>query len=107
MPLSSASPSSPAAYVLTDTIFAAFNEIFSESLKGTAVVITARNPVEQEGGEIPTIGASLLAACSSTPGVQAGGGGDLHPGRLLQRRSRSGGIQVRAEVHLLDAARRA
>ena len=35
------------SYVLTDTIFAAFDEIFSESLKGTAVVITAQNPVKQ------------------------------------------------------------
>ena len=43
------------SYVLTDTIFAAFDEIFSETLKGTAVVITAENPVKQEGGEVPTI----------------------------------------------------
>ncbi len=48
------------SYVLTDTIFAAFDEIFSESLKGTSVVITAKNPVEQENGEVPTIAASLL-----------------------------------------------
>ena len=37
-------------YVLTDTINAAFDEIFSESLKGTDVVITAREPVKQESG---------------------------------------------------------
>ena len=38
------------SYVLTDTIFAAFDDIFSESLKGTSVVVTAKNPVEQENG---------------------------------------------------------
>jgi putative ABC transport system permease protein len=29
------------SYVLTDTIFAAFDEIFSESLQGTSVVVRA------------------------------------------------------------------
>ena len=41
-------------YILTDTIFAAFDEIFSDSLKGTDVVITAKNQVEQENGEVPS-----------------------------------------------------
>ena len=40
------------SYILTDTIFAAFDEIFTDSLKGTSVVVTAKNPVEQENGEI-------------------------------------------------------
>ena len=31
------------SFVLTDTIFAAFDEIFEESLKGTSVVVTAGN----------------------------------------------------------------
>jgi putative ABC transport system permease protein len=68
------------SYVLTDTIFAAFDEIFSESLKGTSVVITARNPVEQQSGEIPTIPASLLARVRKTPGVKLAAGTIFTPG---------------------------
>jgi len=62
------------SYVLTDTIFAAFDEIFSESLKGTSVVVTAENPVEQENGETPTISASLLPRVQKTPGVRVAAG---------------------------------
>ncbi len=68
------------SYILTDTIFAAFNQIFSDSLKGTAVVITAKNPVEQEGGEVPTIPASLLARVQRTPGVRLASGAIFTPG---------------------------
>ena len=35
-------------YVITDTINKAFDEIFHDSLKGTAVVITNKQPVTQE-----------------------------------------------------------
>ncbi len=62
------------SFVLTDTIFAAFDEIFSESLKGTSVVVTAENPVKQESGETPSISASLLPAVESTPGVKEAAG---------------------------------
>jgi putative ABC transport system permease protein len=62
------------SYILTDTIFAAFDEIFSESLKGTSVVVTAENPVEQESGEIPTFSASLLPKVEATPGVREAAG---------------------------------
>jgi putative ABC transport system permease protein len=68
------------SYVLTDTIFAAFDEIFGESLKGTAVVVTAENPVKQENGEIPTIGASLLPRIQRTPGVRLASGAIFTPG---------------------------
>jgi putative ABC transport system permease protein len=68
------------SYVLTDTIFAAFDEIFDESLGGTSVVITAQNPVEQENGEIPTIGASLLPKIERTPGVRLAAGAIFTPG---------------------------
>jgi len=66
--------------VLTDTIFAAFDEIFSESLKGTSVVVTAKNPVEQENGEIPTVPASLLPKVRRTPGVKLAAGTIFTPG---------------------------
>jgi putative ABC transport system permease protein len=68
------------SYVITDTIFAAFDEIFSESLKGTSVVVTAENPVEQESGEIPTISASLLPKVARTPGVRLAAGAIFTPG---------------------------
>jgi putative ABC transport system permease protein len=68
------------SYVLTDTIFAAFDEIFGESLKGTSVVITAENPVKQENGEVPTISASLLPRVVRTPGVKVAAGAIFTPG---------------------------
>jgi putative ABC transport system permease protein len=68
------------SYILTDTIFAAFDEIFSESLSGTSVVITAENPVEQDNGETPTISASLLPRVQGTPGVKVAAGAIFTPG---------------------------
>lgn len=68
------------SYVLTDTIFAAFDEIFDESLKGTSVVVSAKNPVEQENGEVPTISASLLPRVQGTPGVKLAAGAIFTPG---------------------------
>jgi putative ABC transport system permease protein len=68
------------SYVLTDTIFAAFDEIFSDSLKGTSVVVSAKNPVEQENGEIPTISASLLPKVQRTAGVKLAAGAIFTPG---------------------------
>ena len=68
------------SYVLTNTIFAAFDEIFGESLKGTSVVVTAENPVKQENGEIPTVPASLLPRVQRTPGVRLASGAIFTPG---------------------------
>jgi putative ABC transport system permease protein len=68
------------SYILTDTIFAAFDEIFSESLKGTSVVITAQNPVKQESGEVPTIPASLLGRVKGVRGVRLASGAIFTPG---------------------------
>ncbi|MGN6663268.1 MAG: ABC transporter permease [Solirubrobacterales bacterium] len=68
------------SYVLTDTIFAAFDEIFNESLSGTSVVITAQNPVKQENGEVPTIAAALLPRVQKTPGVRLASGAIFTPG---------------------------
>jgi putative ABC transport system permease protein len=68
------------SFVLTDTIFAAFDEIFSDSLKGTSVVVSAKNPVEQENGEVPTIPASLLPRVQRTPGVELAAGAIFTPG---------------------------
>ena len=68
------------SYVLTDTIFAAFDEIFSESLKGTSVVITSKNPVKQESGETPTFSASILPKVKRTNGVRLASGAIFTPG---------------------------
>jgi putative ABC transport system permease protein len=71
------------SYILTDTIFAAFDEIFNESLSGTSVVITAKNPVKQDSGEVPTIPASLLKRVERTPGVKLASGAIFTPGGLF------------------------
>jgi putative ABC transport system permease protein len=68
------------SYVLTDTIFAAFDEIFTESLQGTSVVITAQNPVEQESGEIATVPRSYLPKVEKVPGVKQAAGAIFTPG---------------------------
>jgi putative ABC transport system permease protein len=68
------------SYVLTDTILAAFDEIFNDSLKGTSVVITSKNLVKQESGETPTISASLLPKVKKTPGVRLAAGAVFTPG---------------------------
>jgi putative ABC transport system permease protein len=71
------------SYILTDTIFAAFNEIFNESLSGTSVVITAQNPVKQQNGEVPTIPATLLPRAQKTPGVRLAAGAIFTPGAFF------------------------
>jgi putative ABC transport system permease protein len=71
------------SYVLTDTIFAAFDEIFSDTLKGTSVVVTAQNPVEQENGEIPSVSAALLPRIQKTPGVRLAAGAIFTPGAFF------------------------
>jgi putative ABC transport system permease protein len=67
-------------YILTDTTFAAFDEIFSDSLKGTDVVITARDEVEQESGEVPSFSAALLPKVKQVPGVRLAAGAIFTPG---------------------------
>jgi putative ABC transport system permease protein len=81
------------SYVLTDTIFAAFDEIFSESLQGTAVVITAQNPVEQESNEVPTIPASYLAKVKGVPGVKQAAGAIFTPGGFFDAENKAIGTK--------------
>ena len=63
-------------YILTDTTFAAFDEIFSDSLKGTDVVITAHEEVEagiRRGAELqrlrPRAGEEGARACRLASGA--------------------------------------
>ncbi len=68
------------AYVLTDTISAAFDEIFNESLKGTSVVVTAKEPFDQEGGEVVALPDSVLPRVQKVPGVKLAAGAIFTPG---------------------------
>src|ERR1044072_6125081 len=49
-----------ATYLLADTTFPAFDEIFEDSLAKTDVVITAKDAVRQETGEAPSFKAAVL-----------------------------------------------
>jgi putative ABC transport system permease protein len=81
------------SYVLTDTIFAAFDEIFSESLKGTAVVVTAQNPVKQESGEVPTIPTSYLPKVNGVAGVRQAAGAIFTPGGFFDSENKAIGTK--------------
>jgi len=67
-------------YILTDTTFAAFDEIFEDSLRGTDVVITARDEVRQESGEVPSFGGGALAPVKRVEGVRVAAGAIGTPG---------------------------
>ncbi|MET0973055.1 MAG: ABC transporter permease, partial [Thermoleophilaceae bacterium] len=56
-------------YVLTDTINESFGEIFSESLKGTDVAITAKTDVASDDTGPPAFDASLLPRVRRVEGV--------------------------------------
>jgi putative ABC transport system permease protein len=67
-------------YILTDTTFAAFDEIFEDSLAKTDVVISARDEVRQESGEIPSFSAGLLPKVERVQGVSVAAGQIFTPG---------------------------
>lgn len=67
-------------YILTDTTFAAFDEIFEDSLAKTDVVITAREEVRQETGEVPSFGAGVLSRVRRVRGVRVAAGIVNSPG---------------------------
>ena len=70
-------------YVLTDTINKSFGEIFSESLKGTDVAITARQDVETQDATPPGFPASLLPRVKKVDGVEAAAGSVFASGRFV------------------------
>jgi putative ABC transport system permease protein len=61
-------------YVLTDTINKAFDEIFTDSLKGTSVVITNQQPVTQEQNTSTSFPAGVLKKVRAVPGVNLAAG---------------------------------
>jgi len=67
-------------YILTDTTFAAFDEIFEDSLAKTDVVISARDEVRQESGEVPSFSADLLSQVERVSGVGVAAGQIFTPG---------------------------
>jgi putative ABC transport system permease protein len=80
-------------YILTDTTFSAFDEIFRDSLAGTDVVVTARDEVEQESGEVPSFAAALLPKVKRVSGVRLAAGAIFTPGGLFDARDEPIGSQ--------------
>jgi putative ABC transport system permease protein len=70
-------------YVLTDTINKSFEEIFTESLKGTDVAITSRQDVQTQDDMPPAFPARLLARVRQVDGVQAAAGSVFASGRFV------------------------
>jgi putative ABC transport system permease protein len=80
-------------YILTDTTFAAFDEIFEDSLAKTDVVITARDAVRQESGEAPSFKASVLPKVKRVPGTRVAAGQIFTPGGLFDAENDQIGTQ--------------
>ena len=80
-------------YILTDTTFAAFDEIFEDSLAKTDVVITAKDAVRQESGEAPSFKAAVLPKVKPVPGVRVASGQIFTPGGLFDAKNEQIGTQ--------------
>ena len=62
-------------YILTDTINASFDTIFSTASKGVDVSVTPKKAVKQQGAPAPAFSATLLDRVRPTPGVKQAAGG--------------------------------
>jgi putative ABC transport system permease protein len=80
-------------YILTDTTFAAFDEIFEDSLAKTDVVITAREEVRQETGETPSFKATVLPKVRGVEGVRLAVGQIFTGGAFFDARNEEIGNQ--------------
>lgn len=69
-------------YVVTDTINRSFDDIFSESLKGTDVVVGPRTE-DQDEFQLPAFPESLLERARQVDGVAAAAGAIFSPGRFV------------------------
>src|SRR3954453_17571903 len=60
-------------YVFTDTINRSFDQIFTQSAKGTDASITPKQTIDvsNNGGTVPTVSPAILAAVARRPGVQS------------------------------------
>jgi putative ABC transport system permease protein len=72
-------------YILTDTTFSAFDEIFTDSLAKTDVVITPKEAVRQESGETPSFPAAVLKKVDRVPGVRVAVGQIFTVGAFFDR----------------------
>ncbi len=70
-------------YILTDTMFAAFDDIFSESLKGTDVVLTSEDLVTQDSGQTQSFDAGVLPEVRKVPGVALASGAIFTQGGIF------------------------
>jgi putative ABC transport system permease protein len=70
-------------YVLTDTINESFNEIFTESLKGTDVAVTAKQEVQSDEVGPPAFPADLIDRVRRVDGVEAAAGAVFATGRFV------------------------
>jgi putative ABC transport system permease protein len=71
-------------YVITDTINKAFDEIFTDSLKGTAVVISSEQPVTQEQNTSTSFPAGVLREVREVPGVTLASGAVFTGGGIFK-----------------------
>jgi putative ABC transport system permease protein len=71
-------------YVITDTINKAFDDIFSDSLKGTSVVITNKQPVTQQTNTSTSFPAGVLKKVEAVPGVKLAAGTIFTGGGILK-----------------------
>jgi putative ABC transport system permease protein len=71
-------------YILTDTINESFGEIFSESLKGTDVAITAKTDIASDDTGPPAFDASLLPRVRDVEGVEAAAGSVFSLGKFVK-----------------------
>ncbi|MDX6665356.1 MAG: putative transport system permease protein, partial [Solirubrobacteraceae bacterium] len=71
-------------YVFTDTINGSFDQIFTQSYKGTDAVITPRKASGHDNqDELPPIPAGVLAKVRATPGIGTAEGGIFSPGATI------------------------
>jgi putative ABC transport system permease protein len=80
-------------YILTDTTFAAFDEIFEDSLAKTDVVITAKEEVRQESGETPSFTAGVLPEVRKVGGVRLAAGQIFTAGAFFDAKNEEIGNQ--------------
>ncbi len=66
-------------YILTDTIDRSFEQIFTESNEGVDAVVTSREVVQTDDGQLPAFDVRLLARVEGTEGVAKAAGGIFDP----------------------------
>ena len=71
-------------YILTDTINKAFDQIFNDSLKGTAVVVTNKTPVTQQTNTSTSFPAGVLKEVRKVPGVTLAAGSVFTGGGIFK-----------------------